>query len=252
MASTCPTTFQTRGLEQQGYRYSPRELSQLAWGLRFTPFVCMLAALYGLATAQPAVHLALAALGILPFWFPAWHPVDRLYNHLVRPLWGGVRLPPNPLPRRIACVVGGSMNGAIALCFLGGHLTAAYALGFVLVPLQLVVITTHFCVAAWLWEVGLRALGRWNPTIPAAEARALVTAGARLVDIREPHEFAGGHLPDAINLPLSALPRRLEELRGRPAVLYCQSGMRCQQALRLLRRERLDQVYSLGAMTRWQ
>jgi len=43
-----------------------------------------------------------------------------------------------------------------------------------------------------------------------------------LIDTRPPEEFAAGHLPDAINLPLGQLTRRLRELpRGRQIVAYC-------------------------------
>ena len=58
-----------------------------------------------------------------------------------------------------------------------------------------------------------------------------------LVDVREPREFAAGHLPGAINLPMSELDRRLAELpAGSTAVFMCRSGGRslraCGQALR--------------------
>lgn len=104
--STATLNSQQKALFQQGYDYSPQELQELAWGLRFTPLVCMLGAVYGLATQQPTVHFLLAALGMLPFWSPNWHPFDLLYNSVLRPLWRGVKLPPNPLPRRIACFMG--------------------------------------------------------------------------------------------------------------------------------------------------
>ncbi|MGO4871386.1 MAG: rhodanese-like domain-containing protein [Roseiarcus sp.] len=52
-----------------------------------------------------------------------------------------------------------------------------------------------------------------------------------VVDVREPHEFAGGHLPGAINLPLSRF--RLENLpAGKPPVLICLSGARSGSAVR--------------------
>jgi hypothetical protein len=146
--TTAELSAQNRSLAQQGYDYTAEQLRELSWGLRFTPGVCMIGALYGLWTQQPMVHFVLAALGILPFWAPAWHPLDRLYNHVLRPLWGGVRLPPNPLPRRIACVAGGSMNVGIGLAFLNGAPVVAYVFGAILVPLQLIVISTHFCVAS--------------------------------------------------------------------------------------------------------
>jgi len=58
-----------------------------------------------------------------------------------------------------------------------------------------------------------------------------------LVDVREPREFAAGHLPGAINMPMSELERRLAELpAGSTAVFMCRSGGRslraCGQALR--------------------
>jgi adenylyltransferase/sulfurtransferase len=58
-----------------------------------------------------------------------------------------------------------------------------------------------------------------------------------LVDVREPVEYAAGHLPDSINIPLGQLPQRLSEIAhdGDP-VFICRSGGRsfsaCQIALR--------------------
>ena len=62
-------------------------------------------------------------------------------------------------------------------------------------------------------------------------------ASLMLVDVREPREFAAGHLPGAINMPMSELDRRLAELPARStAVFMCRSGGRslraCGQALR--------------------
>ena len=52
-----------------------------------------------------------------------------------------------------------------------------------------------------------------------------------LVDVREPREFAAGHLPGAINMPMSELDRRLAELpAGSTAVFMCRSGGRSLRA----------------------
>jgi rhodanese-related sulfurtransferase len=211
----------------------------------------MLVAAYGLVTQQPYVHFALAALGILPFWFPAWHPVDRFYNAVIRPLWKGVNLPPGPLPRRIACLMGGSMNLGIGLAFYSGNPILAYLFGVILVPLQLIVISTHFCVASWMYEGLLRIIGKWDAPIPAERARELVEQDGHLIDVREPDDFARGHLPGAINIPLNQIGRHVGQIKEKSAVLYCQSGLRCQQAVQALKRQGCDQVYTLGAMTRW-
>jgi len=46
-----------------------------------------------------------------------------------------------------------------------------------------------------------------------------------LLDVRPDDEFAAGHLPNAINIPLQELPRRLRELpRNRAVVAYCRGS----------------------------
>ncbi|MGE3690208.1 MAG: rhodanese-like domain-containing protein [Novosphingobium sp.] len=57
---------------------------------------------------------------------------------------------------------------------------------------------------------------------------------ALVVDVREPNEFAQGHIPGAVNLPLSQFsPDRLPEHDGRKLVLNCLGGKRSGQALEL-------------------
>ncbi|MDA0745653.1 MAG: DUF4395 family protein [bacterium] len=246
------TTLQQKSLVQQGYDYSPDELKSLDWGLRFTPVVCMVIAVYGLVTRQPYVHFSLAALGILPFWFPAWHPVDRLYNHIIGPLFSAIKLPPSPLPRRIACLMGGSMNLFIGLAFFYQNPMLAYILGGTLVSLQLIVISTHFCLASWMYEGLLRLLGKWTVLIPIQQAREFIQNGAQLIDVREPDEFARGHLPNAINIPLDSIGQHLNTFQEKDTLLYCQSGLRCQQAVQLLKRRGFERVHNLGAMSRME
>ncbi len=61
--------------------------------------------------------------------------------------------------------------------------------------------------------------------------KALSDGSVTVVDVREPHEFAGGHIPGAINLPLSRF--RLELLpEGKRPVLICLSGSRSGSAVR--------------------
>ncbi|MPY68036.1 rhodanese-like domain-containing protein [Deinococcus sp. SDU3-2] len=53
--------------------------------------------------------------------------------------------------------------------------------------------------------------------------------GARLVDVREREEYAAGHIPGAVNLPLSELAGREGEIEPN-TVLVCASGGRSSQA----------------------
>ena len=63
------------------------------------------------------------------------------------------------------------------------------------------------------------------------ELRAALGAGsAAVVDVREPHEYDAGHIPGAVNLPLSVFdPAALPT--GKPVVLVCQAGGRSLRAL---------------------
>lgn len=62
-----------------------------------------------------------------------------------------------------------------------------------------------------------------------------------LVDVRTPTEFAAGHLPDAVNIPVDELRDRLHELSpAEPVVTYCQVGQRGYLAQRILKHRGYD------------
>lgn len=62
-----------------------------------------------------------------------------------------------------------------------------------------------------------------------AELDATLRDGATLYDVREPGEYTQGHIPGAINIPLSELQGREGEIQT-PAVIVCLSGGRSAQA----------------------
>ena len=56
-----------------------------------------------------------------------------------------------------------------------------------------------------------------------------------LLDVRTPQEFAAGHIPGAVNIPVDDLRSRLDELpRDREIAAYCQVGQRGYLATRIL------------------
>ena len=90
-------------------------------------------------------------------------------------------------------------------------------------------------------------------TVVSSDAHRLVAEGARLVDVRTAQEFATGHIPGAVNIPVQELGRRMEELgaKERPIVVYCRSGNRSGSAARMLRSAGYSEVHDLGSMSRW-
>jgi rhodanese-related sulfurtransferase len=69
------------------------------------------------------------------------------------------------------------------------------------------------------------------PTIDHEDfTRAVASKSCAIVDVRETHEFAAGHIPGAINMPLSCFtPQDLPS--GQPIVLVCLAGGRSAKAL---------------------
>ena len=85
------------------------------------------------------------------------------------------------------------------------------------------------------------------------EAHRLVEAGAHLVDVRTPEEYAAGHLPGAVNIPVDQIAARREDVGplDEPVVVYCHSGRRSGLAAAQLKAAGFQSVYDLGAMSSW-
>jgi NADPH-dependent 2,4-dienoyl-CoA reductase/sulfur reductase-like enzyme/rhodanese-related sulfurtransferase len=82
---------------------------------------------------------------------------------------------------------------------------------------------------------GMIAANALAGDLPLAQWGDWPAAGAALIDVREPAEFAAGHVPGAINVPLSGLRGRLDGVPSDvEAWLYCGVGQRSYYAARLL------------------
>ncbi len=85
----------------------------------------------------------------------------------------------------------------------------------------------------------------------ARRAWQMIAAGALVVDVRTPQEYASGHIQGALNIPYDQIADRLNELgekKDRPIVLYCRSGRRAGIALATLRRLGYTNVLNAGGL----
>lgn len=89
-----------------------------------------------------------------------------------------------------------------------------------------------------------------SKTDPALEA-ALKNEGAKVIDVRTRAEFSGGHVVDAINIPLNELPQAVKQLKKLdvPLVICCASGIRSGQGAAFLQSEGFENVFNGGAWT---
>jgi len=82
---------------------------------------------------------------------------------------------------------------------------------------------------------GMLAQNVLNGDMPVAEWNAVGRTDALLLDVREPSEYAAGHIPGAVNIPLSQLRRRCGELpEHRDIWICCGVGQRAYYATRFL------------------
>jgi rhodanese-related sulfurtransferase len=83
-------------------------------------------------------------------------------------------------------------------------------------------------------------------------ADELARAGAVLLDVRDPAEYAAGHAPGAINVPLAELGARLDDVPSHGTVVcVCGGGGRSASATELLGVAGRDAINLAGGMRAW-
>lgn len=78
------------------------------------------------------------------------------------------------------------------------------------------------------------------------------TPDALLVDVRNPSEYNGGHIPGSVNFALSRILKEAEEEfpdKSRPMFVYCQSGARSARSGKLLELMGYESVTDLGGIS---
>lgn len=73
----------------------------------------------------------------------------------------------------------------------------------------------------------------------------------RLIDVREPDEWAAGHVPYAELVPLATVPDHLDRFDAAPTYVICRSGGRSSAACEFAAAQGLDVVNVVGGMLAW-
>lgn len=102
--------------------------------------------------------------------------------------------------------------------------------------------------------------GADGPSVSAQQALQRIQAGAIVVDVREPDEFAHGSIANAINVPLSTIdslgPKALSAAgvseSSRDLLIICRSGARSASACARLRSVLGNRALNLqGGLMAW-
>ncbi len=91
-------------------------------------------------------------------------------------------------------------------------------------------------------------------SISVEELKARLDQGEsmHLIDVRSAGEFAAGHVPRAVNIPLEQLPNRVDDLGQGTLAMLCQSGHRAGMACGHLDGVRADVLLVSGGTAAWR
>lgn len=79
------------------------------------------------------------------------------------------------------------------------------------------------------------------------------TPNAKLIDVREEDEYAEGHIPASINIPLSKIESTQDKITDldTPLFVYCRSGNRSGQAVAWLKQAGYSKVKNIGGIANY-
>ena len=80
------------------------------------------------------------------------------------------------------------------------------------------------------------------------------TEGAVLLDVRDPEEYAAGHIPGAVNIPRDDIAKAQEIIpdKGTPVFAYCYSGRRSDSAVISLKKMGYQNVKNIGGIMEYK
>jgi len=93
------------------------------------------------------------------------------------------------------------------------------------------------------------------PTVAIDGVPDPLPEGLAVLDVREPVEWAHGHIDGSVHVPLMELPQRLEELEevgDQQTLVVCKVGARSAQAVGYLRQRGYDAFNLDGGLIEWQ
>lgn len=114
-----------------------------------------------------------------------------------------------------------------------------------------------FIVIILLIQDLIEGLTRKHKTASPLEAVALMNGeDTVVVDVREPNEYAEGHIEGSRNIPVGKIDQgafEIESHKQSPVIVTCQSGTRSAQAAKQLAAKGFTQVFELrGGMLAWE
>ncbi|MCL3861461.1 rhodanese-like domain-containing protein [Actinotalea sp. K2] len=93
-----------------------------------------------------------------------------------------------------------------------------------------------------------------TPTLHGLLGDPETTTARTVIDVREDHEYAAGHVPGALSIPLTQFVDRVTEVTSLPGEVYliCESGGRSAQVTAWLGQQGYDVANVAGGTGAWR
>ena len=114
----------------------------------------------------------------------------------------------------------------------------------------------RWLIVAWIFAAG-SVLAQSMPEVDVVTAARLIQEKKVFVlDVREPSEYAEGHIAGSVLMPVGQVNVRFEELlkqKDQPMLVVCGSGVRSEAAIRILSKHGFSQMQNIkGGMNAWR
>lgn len=93
-----------------------------------------------------------------------------------------------------------------------------------------------------------------SPNINEGVENFQATPGAVLLDVRDAGEYAAGHIPGSMNLPLPMIAEAAKRIpdKSAPLFVYCLSGARSRSAIGALKAMGYASLTNIGGIRAWR
>lgn len=121
---------------------------------------------------------------------------------------------------------------------------------------NIILIAAAVVSGSMLLVLTFRGTGGRNALNPTQATLLINREDALVIDVREPDEYAAGHLPESRNVPVARLAERagdFEKFKDSPIIVVCASGARSAGSCKQLEKLGFSKVHNLdGGINAWR
>jgi hypothetical protein len=142
----------TNRLRAQGYyTETKKELTGMAFGIRFAYRACVAILTVAVLTQSVALFSVMLGIAFLGIVLPN-HPFDYIYNHLLSGPMNRPKVPARSAQLKFACSIATAWIATVIYLLVTGHTTLGLAMAINLILIAMLPSTVDFCVPSAIYN----------------------------------------------------------------------------------------------------